>query len=93
MLKAESSLDNAAGSTVEIVGAGSARYTPGGTLKRVLDIAIATTGMAVLWPLMLMVALAIRYTDPGPAIFGHERIGLIEKSGGRGGPWRRGDEA
>ena len=25
---------------------------------------------------MLMVALAIRWTDPGPVIFGHERIGL-----------------
>jgi exopolysaccharide production protein ExoY len=76
MLKAENSLDSAGSPTVEIVGAGSARYAPGGALKRVLDIAIATTGVAVLWPLMLMVALAIRYTDPGPAIFGHERIGL-----------------
>ena len=76
MLKAESSLDNAAGSTAEIVGAGSARYLPGGKLKRVLDIIVATVGIAVLWPLMLMVALAIRWTDPGPAIFGHERIGL-----------------
>jgi exopolysaccharide production protein ExoY len=76
MLKAENSLDSTGSPTVEIVGAGSARYAPGGALKRVLDIAIATTGVAVLWPLMLMVALAIRYTDPGPAIFGHERIGL-----------------
>ena len=76
MLKAESSLENAPGSTVEIVGAGSAKYSPGGALKRVLDIALAIIGMAVLWPLMLMVALAIRHTDPGPAIFGHERIGL-----------------
>src|SRR5690349_5461147 len=76
MLKAESSLDNAAGSTVEIVGSGSAKYAPGGALKRVLDIVMSLAGMAVLWPLMLMVALAIRYTDPGPAIFGHERIGL-----------------
>ena len=76
MLKAESSLDNAGGSTVEIVGAGSAGYLPGNKLKRVLDILVASAGIAVLWPLMLMVALAIRWTDPGPAIFGHERIGL-----------------
>jgi Undecaprenyl-phosphate galactose phosphotransferase WbaP len=76
MLKAESSLDNATGSTIEFVGAGSARYLPGGKLKRVLDILVASAGIVVLWPLMLMVALAIRYTDPGPAIFGHERIGL-----------------
>lgn len=76
MLKAESSLDDAAGSTVEIVGAGSASYLPGGMLKRALDIVVAVAGIMVLWPLMLMVALAIRYTDPGPAIFGHERIGF-----------------
>ena len=76
MLKAESSLENAAGSTIEIVGTGSARYTPGGALKRLLDIALAAAAITILWPLMLMVALAIRYTDPGPAIFGHERIGL-----------------
>jgi Undecaprenyl-phosphate galactose phosphotransferase WbaP len=75
MLKAESSLDNAGGSTVEFAGSGSAGYAPGGALKRVLDVIMASAGIAVLWPLMLMVAMAIRYTDPGPAIFGHERIG------------------
>lgn len=76
MLEAESSLENSPGSTIDIVGVGSAKYAPGGALKRILDIALAVTGIAVLWPLMLMVAMAIRYTDPGPAIFGHERIGL-----------------
>lgn len=76
MLKAESPLENAAGSKANTVGAGTAKYLPGGSLKRVLDIAIALTGLAILWPLMLMVALAIRFTDPGPAIFGHERIGF-----------------
>ena len=76
MLEAESSLENTPGSTLEIIGVGSAKYAPGGALKRILDIALAVTGIAVLWPLMLMVALAIRYTDPGPAVFGHERIGL-----------------
>jgi exopolysaccharide production protein ExoY len=76
MLKAESSLDDATGSTVGIVGAGTAKYLPGGILKRALDIVIAMAALTILWPLMLMVALAIRYTDPGPAIFGHERIGF-----------------
>lgn len=75
MLKAESQLDNTARSKSGMVGAGTAKYQPGGSLKRVLDVTIALTGLAVLWPLMLMVALAIRFTDPGPAIFGHERIG------------------
>jgi len=76
MLNAGSPLENAANSAVDIVSVGSAKYAPGGILKRAVDIALAAIGIAVLWPLMLMVALAIRYTDPGPAIFGHERIGL-----------------
>lgn len=74
MLKAESSLPNDARSSE--IAAGSAKYLPGGILKRTLDIVVATAGIAVLWPLMLMVAVAIRCTDPGPAIFGHERIGF-----------------
>lgn len=76
MLKAESTLENAPGSSAESVDVGRAKQFPGGIVKRALDILIATTGIAVLWPLMLMVALAIRYTDPGPAVFGHERIGF-----------------
>jgi exopolysaccharide production protein ExoY len=76
MLKADSPLKTATGPSAELVGAGITRYQPGGLLKRALDIVIASAGLVVLWPLMLMVALAIRYTDPGPAVFGHERIGL-----------------
>lgn len=76
MLNAGSPLENAASSAADIVSVGSAKYAPGGILKRAVDIALASIAIAVLWPLMLMVALAIRYTDPGPAIFGHERIGL-----------------
>jgi exopolysaccharide production protein ExoY len=76
MLKADSPLQSAARSRADIAGAGTAKYLPGGSLKRVLDIILALAGLAVLWPLMLMVALAIRFTDPGPAIFGHERIGF-----------------
>jgi len=76
MLKAESPLKTATGPSAEFVGAGITKYQPGGLLKRALDIVIASAGLVVLWPLMLMVALAIKYTDPGPAIFGHERIGL-----------------
>jgi Undecaprenyl-phosphate galactose phosphotransferase WbaP len=48
----------------------------GGVTKRALDILIALTGILALWPLMLMVMVAIRYTDPGPLVFGHERVGF-----------------
>ena len=44
MLEAESSLENTPGSTLEIIGVGSAKYAPGGALKRILDIALAVTG-------------------------------------------------
>ena len=47
MLEAESSLENTPGSTIEIIGVGSAKYAPGGALKRILDIALAVTGIAV----------------------------------------------
>ena len=45
-------------------------------LKRATDVAIAGAGLLVLSPFMLIVALLIRLTSPGPAIFTHERCGL-----------------
>ena len=45
-------------------------------LKRITDLAIAAAGMLVLMPFMLIVALLIRLTSPGPAIFTQERCGL-----------------
>jgi exopolysaccharide biosynthesis polyprenyl glycosylphosphotransferase len=45
-------------------------------LKRITDVAIAAGGLLVLAPFMLIVAVAIRLTSPGPAIFTQERCGL-----------------
>jgi exopolysaccharide biosynthesis polyprenyl glycosylphosphotransferase len=45
-------------------------------LKRAVDIALAAAGLVVLSPLMLVIALAIRLTSPGPAIFRQVRCGL-----------------
>ncbi|HLY18416.1 MAG TPA: sugar transferase [Bryobacteraceae bacterium] len=45
-------------------------------LKRATDLAIAAAGLVVLLPLMLIVALLIRLTSPGPAIFKQVRCGL-----------------
>lgn len=44
--------------------------------KRVTDLLIAIAGLIVLTPLMLFIALAIRLTSPGPAIFRQIRCGL-----------------
>lgn len=44
--------------------------------KRVIDTAIAATVLLVAWPIMLLVALAIKLDSPGPAIFRQTRIGF-----------------
>jgi len=48
-----------------------------GTLfaKRLLDLLVATVGILVTWPLMLLVALAVRLDSPGPVFFRQERVG------------------
>jgi len=45
-------------------------------VKRVTDILVALVAMVLLFPIMLVVALIIRLTSPGPAIFRQERCGL-----------------
>jgi exopolysaccharide biosynthesis polyprenyl glycosylphosphotransferase len=45
-------------------------------LKRMTDVAIAAAGLVVLSPLMAAIALLIRLTSPGPAIFRQVRCGL-----------------
>jgi exopolysaccharide biosynthesis polyprenyl glycosylphosphotransferase len=45
-------------------------------VKRVTDIVIASAALVVLFLPMLVIALIIRLTSPGPAIFRQERCGL-----------------
>ncbi|MBS1859167.1 MAG: sugar transferase [Acidobacteria bacterium] len=45
-------------------------------VKRVTDLVIAAAGLIVLAPFMLLVALLVRLTSPGPAIFRQVRCGL-----------------
>jgi exopolysaccharide biosynthesis polyprenyl glycosylphosphotransferase len=45
-------------------------------VKRVTDILVAMIALVLLFPVMLVVALVIRLTSPGPAIFRQERCGL-----------------
>jgi lipopolysaccharide/colanic/teichoic acid biosynthesis glycosyltransferase len=44
--------------------------------KRFLDISAAACGLLFLSPLLAALALAIRLTSPGPALFAQERLGL-----------------
>lgn len=43
--------------------------------KRTLDFSMAFLALALLFPLMLMIAALIKLLSPGPALYGHERIG------------------
>lgn len=47
----------------------------GGLLKRIFDIAFATTALVALSPLLLGLALMVRLTDRGPILFSHMRVG------------------
>jgi exopolysaccharide biosynthesis polyprenyl glycosylphosphotransferase len=44
-------------------------------LKRILDIVVASIALIFAAPVMLLTALAVRVTSPGPAIFRQRRVG------------------
>lgn len=44
--------------------------------KRGLDLACAIIGLLCLWPLFLIIALAIKLDSPGPVLYVQERIGF-----------------
>ncbi len=44
--------------------------------KRVVDIGLALSMIALLGPVMVAVAIMVRLSSPGPVIFRHERVGL-----------------
>jgi O-antigen biosynthesis protein WbqP len=44
-------------------------------MKRGVDLVAAVLGLAVLWPLIALAAVAIRLESPGPAIFAQTRVG------------------
>ena len=44
-------------------------------VKRVFDTVVAFIALLILWPVMLMVALAVKLDSPGPVIFKQVRVG------------------
>ena len=44
-------------------------------IKRALDVVMAAVGLIVAAPVMAVVALAVRLTSPGPAVFHQRRVG------------------
>ncbi len=49
-------------------------------IKRVMDIALSSVALVLLSPLLLLVALLVKLTSPGPVFFRQERCGLNGKS-------------
>jgi len=50
-----------------------------GVLKRAFDVAGALSAIAVLWPVLVVIALIVRYTDKGPIFYSQIRVGLNGK--------------
>lgn len=44
-------------------------------LKRLMDVVISGCALLVLWPLLLLIALAIKIDDPGPVFYRQVRVG------------------
>lgn len=49
------------------------------TVKRTLDIVVSLTGLAISFPLMTLVAIAIKMTSRGPIFFKQTRVGMRGK--------------
>lgn len=45
-------------------------------VKRIMDVAGAITALILFSPIMLLVALLVKLTSPGPVIYSQERVGL-----------------
>jgi exopolysaccharide biosynthesis polyprenyl glycosylphosphotransferase len=43
--------------------------------KRITDLALASLGLALTWPLWVLIALAVKLDSSGPVFFGQERLG------------------
>jgi lipopolysaccharide/colanic/teichoic acid biosynthesis glycosyltransferase len=44
-------------------------------LKRVFDIVVSFLGLLLLWPLIVVLAIVVRLTSPGPAFYTQKRVG------------------
>ncbi|MGW1679722.1 sugar transferase [Saccharopolyspora sp. NPDC002376] len=49
-------------------------------LRRALDVSLASAALAVLSVSMLLIAMCIRLTSRGPALFRQQRVGLNDRS-------------
>lgn len=64
------------GATDSARGKACGKSVVGGVSKRAFDLIASACAIAFLSPVLLAVAIAIRATSPGPALFWSERVGL-----------------
>ena len=57
-----------------------ARRKPQLIAKRAMDIMLSACALAILWPLLLLIALAIWIDDPGPVFYRQVRVGRNGKT-------------
>lgn len=65
---------------IEVGPVGAAKLGPGMTqsqeaIKRTFDTVLSATALVVLAPLLILIALGIKLSSPGPIIFAQERVG------------------
>lgn len=48
-------------------------------LKRLMDVAISGCALFVIWPVLVLIAIAIKIDDPGPVFYRQVRVGRNEK--------------
>lgn len=59
------------------VGESASRHGPmHRAMKRLLDVAIATAALILLWPAFVVIAVMVRLDSPGPILFRQRRTGL-----------------
>jgi len=58
-----------------IFNEGFRRHPWAALVKRVVDVVVALVMLLLLWPVMVVTAVLVRTTSPGPVLFTQERIG------------------
>lgn len=74
----EKDMENADGFHGHLEAIGDAEYRSGiyeRIIKRLIDVGLSFCGLVILSPIFLVIILAIKIDDPGPAFFSQKRVG------------------
>ena len=48
-------------------------------IKRIFDVFFSGIALLVLWPVLVLIGIIIKITDPGPVLFAQKRVGVKKK--------------